>query len=40
MEEDRQSESAGPAADWPDFAMAAVVAMVLLGMPLLFLAFR
>jgi hypothetical protein len=40
MEEDREGEPAGPAADWSDYAMAAVVAMVVLGMPLLLLTFR
>jgi hypothetical protein len=39
MEEDREEKPAGPAADWTDLAMAVVVAMVVLGMPLLFLLF-
>jgi hypothetical protein len=40
MEEDREGEPAEPAADWSDYAMAAVVAAVVLGMPLLVLLFR
>jgi len=40
MEEDREGEPAGPTADWSDYAMAVVVAMVVLGIPLLFLLFR
>jgi hypothetical protein len=40
MQEDREGEPAGPTADWSDYAMAAVVAMVVLGIPLLFLLFR
>ena len=40
MEDDREGEPAGPAADWSDYAMAAVVAAVVLGIPLLFLIFR
>jgi len=40
MKEDREGEPAGPAADWSDYAMAAAVAMVVLGMPLLLLTFR
>ena len=40
MEEDREGEPAGPAADWSDYAMAAVVAVVILGIPLLALLFR
>jgi hypothetical protein len=36
MKEDREE----PAADWSDLTIAAVVAAVLLGMPLLFLFFR
>jgi hypothetical protein len=39
MKEDREGEPAGPAADWSDYAMAAVVAAVVLGLPLLFLLF-
>ena len=40
MEEDHKNEPAGPAADWSDFAMAAVVATVMLGIPLLAFLFR
>jgi hypothetical protein len=40
MEEGRESEPAGPAADWSDYAMAAVVAAVVLGIPLLAFLFR
>ena len=40
MEEDREEESAEPAADWSDLAMAAVVVVVILGIPLLALLFR
>ena len=40
MEKDREEEPAAPAADWSDVAMAAVVAAVVLGIPLLFLIFR
>jgi hypothetical protein len=40
MEEGREGEPAGPAADWSDYAMAAVVAAVTLGIPLLVLLFR
>jgi hypothetical protein len=40
MEEGRESEPSGPAVDWPDYAMAVVVAVVVLGIPLLFLIFR
>jgi hypothetical protein len=40
MEEDREGEPAGPAADWSDYAMAAVVAVVMLGIPLLAFLFR
>jgi hypothetical protein len=40
MKEDREEKPAGPAADWSDLAMAAVVATVVLGIPLLFLIFR
>ena len=40
MEKDREGKPAGPAADWSDLAMAAVVAVVMLGIPLLFLIFR
>jgi hypothetical protein len=40
MEENRKKEPSGPAADWPDLAMAAVVAAVTLGIPLLVLLFR
>ena len=40
MEEDREGEPAGPAADWSDYAMAAVVAAVMLGIPLLAFLFR
>ena len=36
MEEDREGEPAGPAADWSDYAMAAVM----LGIPLLAFLFR
>jgi hypothetical protein len=36
MEEDREGEPAGPVVDWSDYAMAAVV---VLGIPLLFLLF-
>jgi hypothetical protein len=39
MEEDREGEPAGPAADWSDYAMAAVVAMVMLGLPVFALFF-
>jgi hypothetical protein len=35
MEEDREGEPAGPAADWSDYVMA----VVLLGIPLLLLLF-
>jgi hypothetical protein len=40
MEKDREGEPAEPAADWSDYAMAAVVAAVTLGIPLLVLLFR
>jgi hypothetical protein len=40
MKEDRKTKPAGPVADWSDYAMAAVVAAVVLGIPLLFLIFR
>ena len=40
MEEDCEGEPAGPAADWSDYAMAAVVAAVMLGIPLLAFLFR
>ena len=40
MEEDREEESAEPAADWSDLARAAVVAVVMLGIPLLAFLFR
>jgi hypothetical protein len=40
MEENRKKEPSGPAVDWPDLVMAAVVATVVLGIPLLFLIFR
>jgi hypothetical protein len=40
MEKDREGESAGPAADWSDYAMATVVAAVVLGLPLLAFLFR
>jgi hypothetical protein len=38
MEKDRKGEPAGPAADWSDYAMAAMVA-ALFGAPLLLLLF-
>jgi hypothetical protein len=37
MEKDREEEPAGPAADWSDYAMAAVVAAVALGVPVFLL---
>jgi hypothetical protein len=40
MDKDRKAEPAEPAADWSDRAMAALVAAVVLGMPLLALLFR
>ena len=40
MEEDREGEPAGPTADWSDYAMAAVVAAVMLGITLLAFLFR
>jgi hypothetical protein len=40
IEEDRDGKPAKPAADWSDYAMAAVVAAVILGIPLLFLLLR
>ncbi len=40
MEKDREGMPAEPAADWSDYAMAAVVALVLLGIPVLALLFR
>jgi hypothetical protein len=40
MEENHKDEPAGPAADWSDYAMAVVVAAVVLGIPLLALLFR
>jgi hypothetical protein len=39
MEEDRK-EPMGPTADWSDCVMAAVVATVVLGIPLLAFLFR
>jgi hypothetical protein len=38
--EDNEGKPAEPAADWSDYAMAMIVAMVVLGIPLLFLIFR
>jgi hypothetical protein len=40
MEENHKKEPAGPAADWSDYAMAAAVAAVVLGIPLLAFLFR
>jgi hypothetical protein len=40
MEKDREGKPAGPAADWSDLAMAAVVTVVILGIPLLAFLFR
>jgi hypothetical protein len=40
MEEDRKEEPAASAAGWSDLTMAAVVALVLLGIPLLAFLFR
>ena len=40
MEQDREDAPAGPAADWSDYAMATVVAVVVLGIPLLAFLFR
>jgi hypothetical protein len=40
MDKDRKAKPAEPAADWSDLAMAAAVAMVVLGIPLLAFLFR
>ncbi len=40
MEQDRKPELMGPAADWPDLAMAAIVAAIALSMLLLVLLLR
>jgi hypothetical protein len=40
MGKNREDEPATPAADWPDYAMAAVVTVVMLGIPLLAFLFR
>jgi hypothetical protein len=40
MDKDRKADPVEPAADWSDYAMAAVVAVVVLGMPLLAFLFR
>jgi hypothetical protein len=40
MDKDREDEPAGPAADWSDYAMAALVTVVVLGIPLLAFLFR
>jgi hypothetical protein len=40
MEQDREHATAGATADWPDYAVAAIVAVVVLGLPLLAFLFR